>query len=103
MSEQPAPDNRLKVCPICNEPITRVEIVTSSGERALSLCCGIPLEIIDNWEVFEGLPGNLQQAAIERARAEYAEMDKADAEKSRRFAESEKWFRDNYPRLMKGA
>jgi len=83
-------------CPKCGEQITRVEITTSAGVRAFSLCCDIPLEILDNWDVFEGLPENLQQAAIDRIKAEYAKMQKEDERSAAAFkAYSEKWHNRN--------
>ena len=49
------------VCPFCGGHVARVEVTDSSGERAYSLCCGIPQEFLDNWDVFRDLPEPLQQ------------------------------------------
>ena len=81
-----------EICPFCLEFTTRYEISTSAGTRAASLCCGIPQEFLDNYDVYEGLPEPLRQAAIDRKKAEYAAMDDQDSENARRFRESrDKW------------
>lgn len=105
MSEQtetPEPEP-LKICPLCAGEICRVEITTVCGKRAFSLCCDAPLEIIDNWDVFGALPGNLQQVALERIKAMYAEMDAADLENARRFKENDERWRTQIEHLFKGS
>jgi len=72
-------------CPLCGGYIARVEVTTCSGERAYSLCCGIPQEFIDHYEMFANLPGDLFSVAVEARKAEYAAMDEADHEIARRF------------------
>jgi len=80
------------ICPFCGGRVVRVEISDSSGERAFSLCCDMPTEFIDNYEVYEALPELLQQLAIERKRDEYAAMDEQSRENARLFKESlERW------------
>jgi len=84
---------RLTICPLCGDQITRCEISDAGGVRKFSLCCDAPLEIIDNWEVYEGLPEYLQQVAVNKIKDEYAEMIMKSAENARRFKESrEKWL-----------
>jgi len=80
------------ICPFCGGHVVRVEISDSSGVRAFSLCCDMPTEFIDNYEVYEALPELLQQLAIERKRDEYAAMDEQSREDARLFKESlERW------------
>lgn len=103
MDNQAEAQALLKICPFCDGEICRVEITDAGGKRAFSLCCDTPLEFIDNYDVFGGLPGNLQQIAIERKKAEYAEMDRVSAENTRAFKESyERWLKAR-PELFKGA
>jgi len=87
-------------CPFCGELVARVEIEDSAGERAFSLCCGIPQEFIDNYDVFSALPEPLQQVAIERKRAEYAAMDAKSRENARAFQASLKQWRQKYGHLI---
>ena len=77
-----------EICPFCEQPTARYEHSSSAGTRAESLCCGIPQEFIDNYDVYEGLPEPLKQAAIDRKKAEYDAMDVKDRENARRFRES---------------
>jgi len=81
-------------CPLCGGYIARVEVTTCSGERAYSLCCGVPQEFLDNWDTFSDLPEDLQQIAIAKRKAEYAAMDEADHENARRFRiRRDEWYR----------
>ena len=80
-------EEELTQCPFCGGTIQRYEILDSAGERAASLCCGMPQELIDNYEVLHNLPEHLQQVAIERKRAEYAAMEAKSRENARRFRE----------------
>ncbi len=77
-----------EICPFCKQPTARYEITSDAGTRSASLCCGIPQEFLDNYDVYEGLPEPLRQMAIDRAKAEYAAMDDKDIENARRFRES---------------
>lgn len=93
----------LKICPMCGGEICRVEITDAGGKRAFSLCCDIPLEILDNWDVYAGLPPEYQQLAIDKIEAEYAEMDRQSRENARRFKENyDKWMQ-LHPELFHGA
>lgn len=92
----------LEICPLCGERITRCEYTDSAGTRRETLCCNAPLEIVDNWDVFSGLPEALQQVAIEKIKAEYAEMSRKSAENARLFKEnSDRWLAE-CPDLFKG-
>ena len=91
-----------EMCPFCGERTVRVEYSTSAGKRTISMCCGIPQEFIDNYDVFSGLPEPLQQIAIERRKAEYAAMDEKDRDDARRFRESREAYVDRYAHLVKG-
>ena len=83
-------------CPFCGGHVTRASFSTSSGLREISLCCGIPLEFIDGYNVFSALPESLQCAAIDARKEEYATMDEQDREDARRFRESrDKWYKHN--------
>jgi hypothetical protein len=101
MDDQTEAPELLKICPFCGGEICRVEITDAGGKRAFSLCCGIPLEILDNWEVFEPLPDVLKQAAIDKIQAEYAAMDEQSAENARRFKEADEHWRATCPHLFK--
>lgn len=104
MNEQAESTELLKVCPFCAGEICRVEISDAGGKRAFSLCCGAPTEFIDNLDVFSGLPENLQQIAIDRIKANYAEMDARSAENAKRFKESrDKWLKQNPDLFKSGA
>lgn len=82
---EPAPR---EICPFCQQPTTRVEISSSAGTRAFSLCCDMPTEFIDNYEVYEALPEPLQQIAIDKVRADYAAMAERDKANAEAFAAS---------------
>lgn len=74
-------------CPLCGGQVERVEISSAAGVRRFSTCCDVSLDIVDNYdEVFRALPPHLQQAALERDRAErraIVEREKAAAERFR--------------------
>jgi len=93
-----------EICPFCHQPTTRYEHSSSAGVRAASLCCGIPQEFLDNYDVYEGLPEPLRQVAIDRMKAEYAAMDARDVENARRFRESRDAWHARYASsgLIKG-
>jgi len=91
-----------EMCPFCNERTVRAEYSSSAGKRAISMCCGIPQEFIDNYDVYEGLPEPLRQVAIDRMKAQYAAMDELDREDARRFRESRDAWHAKYDHLMKG-
>ena len=80
-------EGKLTQCPFCGGTIIRCEIQDSAGERAFSLCCDIPQEFLDNYEVFSGLPEPLQQVAIARKKAEYEEMVAQSHDNAHRFRE----------------
>ena len=80
-------EEKLTVCPFCGGTIIRCEIQDSAGERAFSLCCGIPEEFLDNYDVYRDLPEPLQQIAIARKKAEYEQMEAKSRENARRFRE----------------
>ena len=77
-----------EICPFCHERTARVEYSSSAGKRAISMCCGIPQEFIDHYDVYEGLPEPLRQVAIARVNAQYIAMADQDREDARRFRES---------------
>jgi len=82
-----------EICPFCHERTARAEHSSSAGTRAFSMCCDIPQEFIDNYDVYEGLPEPLRQVAIDKVKAQYAAMDEQDREDARRFRESrERWY-----------
>ena len=84
----------LTQCPFCGGTIIRCEIQDSAGERAFSLCCDIPQEFLDNYDVFSGLPEHLQQVAIQRKKEEYAAMEQKSRENARRFRECVERYED---------
>ena len=74
-------------CPFCGGTIQRYEIQDSAGERAASLCCGMPQELIDNFDVLSGLPEHLRQVAIKSKKAQYVAMEAQSRENTQRFQE----------------
>ena len=81
------------ICPFCGETVIRAEFSSSAGERAETLCCYMPIEFIDHYDMFAKLPGGLFSVAIAARKAEYAAMNEQDHENARRFRESrDKWF-----------
>lgn len=93
----------LAQCPFCGGRIQRYEIVNSGGERAASLCCGIPQELIDNYEVLRKLPEHLQQVAIKAKKAEHAAMEAKSREDARRFREGCNEWQAKHGHLTKDA
>jgi hypothetical protein len=91
-------------CPICDGQIIKTERSGSGGTIAYSLCCGVPLEILDNWDVYEALPEPLQFLAIERAKADHEALRQQWAKDTERFRETEARYKSRWPdeRLMKG-
>ena len=96
-------EEKLTQCPFCGGTIQRYEIQDSAGERAASLCCGMPQELIDNFDVLSGLPEHLQQVAIKAKKAEYAAMEAKSRENARRFGEWCKEWQIKYGHLTKEA
>ena len=101
MTNQTETVELLKVCPSCGGAITRCSFSDAGGVRNFSLCCDVPLEIIDNWDVYEGLPENLQQVAVEKIKARYAEMTRVSKENARRFKENDERWQKSHPHLFK--
>ena len=91
-----------EICLFCGQPTVRYEFSSSAGTRAASLCCDIPQEFLDNYDVYEGLPESLRQVAIDRKKAEYDAMDAEDDEADRRYRESRDKWEAKYAHLMKG-
>ncbi len=78
-------------CPACGGQVVEWEI----DGRVSSSCCEMPLLIIHNWELFEGLPPELRQIAIDQDLAERAVIEARAIERARlaeEYRESErKW------------
>jgi len=91
-----------EMCPFCGERTVRVEYSSSAGKRAISMCCDIPQEFIDHYDVYEGLPEPLRQVAIDKVKAQYAAMDAKDEDNARRYRESRDKWHAKYAHLMKG-
>ena len=96
-------EEKLTQCPFCGGTIIRCEIQDSAGERAFSLCCGMPQEFVDNYDVFQALPEPLRRIAIERKEAEYAAMDAQSRKNARRFQASLDHWYAKYAHLTKEA
>jgi len=94
-------EEKLTVCPFCGGRIIRCEILDSAGERAISLCCGMPQELIDHFDIFQGLPEHLRQVAIQRKKEEYAEMEQKSRDNARRFREAVDHWNAKYGHLTK--
>lgn len=63
----------LEYCPDCGESWRGWGQYAIGGTLIEAAgCCGCPMEIVVNWEVFEGLPENLQQMMRDRIAAEWA-------------------------------
>lgn len=69
-------ENKLDICPFCDKPVEMREIHTQKGFVWGSECCFVGIDILDNLGVFQGLPRNVQQAALERSRAELTYINK---------------------------
>ena len=96
-----ADDGAEDKCPFCGGTIIPCEIQDSGGKRRFSLCCDIPQEFLDNYDVFSGLPEPLQQVAIARKKAEYEEMVAKSRENARRFRECVKRYDAKLKQLPK--
>ena len=90
-----------EICPFCGGKVVRVEVTSAAGTRAYSLCCDVPTTFIDNYDVYAALPEPLQQASIEREKAEFERMRQEDAEAARRFEETRKEWFTRHPELFK--
>jgi len=88
-------------CPACGGTILRTDTTTSmAGEIHYSACCLIGLDLLDNWDVVEGLPEPLRQQAIEDSRAAHAAWHKRNMEEAARFAASKKETDAKWGHLM---
>ena len=96
-------EEKLTQCPFCGGTIQRYEIQDSAGKRAASLCCGMPQELIDNFDVLSGLPEHLRQVAIQGKKDEYAKMEQKSRDHARRFREAVDHWNAKYGHLTKQA
>ena len=94
-------EEKLTHCPFCGGRIIRCEILDSAGERAFSLCCGMPQELIDNFDVLSGLPEHLQEVAIQQKRAEYTAMEAKSRDTAHRFRKAVDHWNAKYGHLTK--
>ena len=92
-------------CPFCGGKIARVEETNLAGKREYSLCCDVPLEVIDNYEVFSALPPALQRIALKRGREEHREwlaQNQRAIEAYKRDRPARLAFDKKYAHLLKG-
>lgn len=75
------------ICPFCKGKITPEETYTQNGLKLGSSCCWVSMEILDNLDVFQALPPNLQQIALKRARDELTYLVRFHAEQRSKPAE----------------
>lgn len=73
----------LDICPECGENWQGWGQSATSGLIEYASCCAAPLEIIANWEIFAGLPPQLQRLTRDRIAAKWAEIRRIDAESER--------------------
>lgn len=90
-------------CPFCGGMVREILDQDSGGLRAFSLCCDMPQELIDNYDVFSALPEHLQKLAVERKKADYAAMVSKSLENARLFGEWIKLCDARHAHLMKEA
>lgn len=92
------------ICPVCGGQVVRVDTVSSgAGEVHYSGCCLISLELLDNFEVIEGLPEPYRQQAIADSRAVFAVWHKRNMEEAARFAATKARIDAVWGDLMKQA
>lgn len=72
-------ENKLDICPFCDKAVEMREIHTQKGFVWGSECCFVEIDILNNLDVFQGLPGNVRQAALARSRAELTYINKMNA------------------------
>lgn len=89
----------MTTCPFCGGQVTRVIASSAAGERAYSLCCDVGLDLIDNFEVFEALPADLRDLAIEQGRQARREMNEKDRHEAARFKASLARWHENFRHL----
>jgi hypothetical protein len=96
-------DELTKICPFCGGYVQRFEISSAGGSIVESMCCDIPMEFIDNYDVFSALPEILQQVAIERKKAEHNALRQQWLENARNHrAALAAWYDKNEHLYQKG-
>jgi hypothetical protein len=69
------------ICPVCGGQVVRVDLSASgAGEVHYSGCCQIGLELLDNFEVIDGLPEPYRQQAIADSRAVFVAWQQRNLE-----------------------
>lgn len=92
-----------ETCPFCSGRVQPFEISSAGGSIVESLCCDIPFEFIENYDVFSALPEILQQVAIERKKEEHDALRQQWLENARRHkAAVDAWYDRNAHLYQKG-
>lgn len=88
-------------CPFCGGTVIRCEITGDIGTQRFSLCCDMPTDFIDEYEVLSALPPQTQEAMIAQRKAEWAEGIQKAKERAYQAAElRERWY-VQYAHLIK--
>lgn len=83
-------------CPACGGTV----IETECNGYASSLCCDTPILLIANWELFETLPSDLRQIAIDQDGIEHTKMVTCAADNARHFGEWKQEAEARWPHLF---
>ena len=89
-------------CPFCGGKVQEYGWSSSGGEVRASLCCDVSMALIENFEVFAGLPKELQEATLERDKAERAEIIAKVQQHAVAGLKSWNELNRKYAHLMKG-
>lgn len=88
-------------CPFCGGTVIRCEISGDVGTQKFSLCCDMPTDMIDQYEVFSALPAQMQEDMITQRKAEWAEGVRRAREHARQAAECREKWHARYAHLIK--
>lgn len=77
-------------CPFCHEPLTRASIQNAGGKHEFCLRCGRSAYLIDLYEVFCGLPTELQRIALDADRATPAKRAQITRAAAKAFADNKR-------------
>lgn len=61
-------------CPLCGGQVSRCVELGLKELHYFTSCCWIPLDVVENWDVIEGLPAELREKAIADAQAAHGKM-----------------------------
>ena len=76
-----------ETCPVCGGRVSPVEVSSVGGAIEFSLCCDVPMSVVDNWALLESLDEPVRELTIQ------AERDKQEALRTR-WDEATEAFRE---------